>query len=169
MSQNTSYWHRGVRWLHVASAQWQCQNSENYLQVRRTSCIWALRPFQMFTGPLLEIKLHWLVLPYSVDFKAPRQYLVNFTGLAGIVNATVHKTEPIFIDLEHGKSYWSLTLQWCKWSNRNVHLLVSHTTYWCPYSAKNQMMQLALRLLLDSVISRPFCWRHLIHNIGYME
>ena len=46
-----------------------------------------------------------------VDFKAPKsfeiywvgQYLVNFTGLACIVNATVNKTEPIFTSIRHGK------------------------------------------------------------------
>ena len=53
------------------------------------------------------------VLSSSVDFRAPRelwsppskaiQYLVNFTGLAGIVNAAIYKTQPIFTGLEHGK------------------------------------------------------------------
>ena len=40
------------------------------------------------------------------------QYLVNFTGLAGIVNATVYKTEPIFTGLRHGKLSSFLTLQY---------------------------------------------------------
>ena len=50
------------------------------------------------------------VLSYSVDFKAPRElwnplrhYLVIFTGPAGIVNATVYKTEPNFPGLGHVK------------------------------------------------------------------
>ena len=42
-----------------------------------------------------------------MDFKAPgsfeiywkREYLVNFTGLTGIVNTTVYKTETIFAGL----------------------------------------------------------------------
>ena len=46
-----------------------------------------------------------------MDFEAPgnfemhrvRQYLINLTGLAGIVNATVYKTGPIFTGLGHGK------------------------------------------------------------------
>ena len=39
-----------------------------------------------------SFEIHWV-----------RQYLVNFMGLAGIVNATVYKTEPIFTGLRHGK------------------------------------------------------------------
>ena len=39
-----------------------------------------------------------------------RQYLVNFTGLPGIVNVTVYKTEPIFTGLGHGKLSWFWTL-----------------------------------------------------------
>ena len=35
-------------------------------------------------------------LPGSFEIHWVRQYLVNYTGLAGIVNATVYKTEPIF-------------------------------------------------------------------------
>ena len=50
------------------------------------------------------------MLSYSVYFKGPqqlwnhwvRQYLVDFTGLVGIVNATVYKIEPIFTGLGHG-------------------------------------------------------------------
>ena len=41
-------------------------------------------------------ELHWV-----------RQYLVNFTGLVGIVNVIVYKTEPIFTGLGHGRlSLW---------------------------------------------------------------
>ena len=35
-------------------------------------------------------------LPRSFEIHWVRQYLVNFTGLAGILNATVYKTEPNF-------------------------------------------------------------------------
>ena len=38
------------------------------------------------------VKIHWV-----------RQYLVNFTGLAGKVNVTVYKTGPILTSLGHGE------------------------------------------------------------------
>ena len=59
----------------------------------------------MFTDLLFEIKLYllsivllkWISkLPMSLEIHCVRQYLINITGLAGIVNATVYKTEPIF-------------------------------------------------------------------------
>ena len=37
------------------------------------------------------------------------QYLVNITGLAGIENKTVYKTEPIITGLGHGKLFEFLT------------------------------------------------------------
>ena len=65
----------------------------------------------IFTGPLFEIKLHllntanlWISkLPGSFEIHWLRQCLVNFSGLAGIINATSHKTEPIFTGLGHSK------------------------------------------------------------------
>ena len=48
-------------------------------------------------------------LPVSFEIHRVR-YLVNFTGLAGIINAPVYKTEPIFTGLGHGKLSWFLTL-----------------------------------------------------------
>ena len=42
-------------------------------------------------------------LPGSFQIHRVRQYLGNFMGLAGIVNATVYKTEPIMTGLGHGK------------------------------------------------------------------
>ena len=42
-------------------------------------------------------------LPRSFEIRWVRQYLVNFTGLADIVNTTVNKTEPIFTGLGRGK------------------------------------------------------------------
>ena len=39
-----------------------------------------------------SFEIHWV-----------KQYLVNFTGLVGLLNATVYKTEPIFTGLGHGK------------------------------------------------------------------
>ena len=41
-----------------------------------------------------SFEIHWV-----------RQYLINFTGLAGIVNTTVYKTEPIFTGIGHGKLF----------------------------------------------------------------
>ena len=59
---------------------------------------------------IIRNKLH-LLGTVLVDFKAAgsfktnwvRQYLVNVTDLAGIVNATVYKTDPIFTGLRYGK------------------------------------------------------------------
>ena len=46
-----------------------------------------------------------------MDFNAPWEYLVNSTGLAGIVNAIVYRTEPVFTGLRHGKlSYFFNTV-----------------------------------------------------------
>ena len=45
-----------------------------------------------------------------ISIHCVRQYMVNFTGLAGIVNTTVYKTEPILTGLGHGKSSRFLTL-----------------------------------------------------------
>ena len=42
-------------------------------------------------------------LPGSFVIHWVRQYLVNFMGLAGIANATVYKTEPIFSGLGYGE------------------------------------------------------------------
>ena len=53
----------------------------------------------MSRGPIFQIILHLqnILLSYKVDFKAPRgQYLVNPTGLVGIANASVYKTETFF-------------------------------------------------------------------------
>ena len=44
-------------------------------------------------------------LPGSFEIHWVRQYLINFMGLVGIVNANVYKTEPIFTGLGHGKLF----------------------------------------------------------------
>ena len=41
--------------------------------------------------------------PGSFEIHRVRQYLVNFMGLAGIVNANVYNTEPIFTGLRDGR------------------------------------------------------------------
>ena len=58
----------------------------------------------MFTGPLFQnttFTKYWLTqwiskLPGCFEIYVVRQYLVNFTGLVGLLNATVYKAEPIF-------------------------------------------------------------------------
>ena len=75
----------------------------------------------MCTSSLLQIKLPYiyLVLSYSVGFKAPRELwnppskavLVNVTGLADRVNVTAHKTELIFTGLGQDKVSEILTLR----------------------------------------------------------
>ena len=80
----------------------QCKKKEKFSQVGRTSHFWNLRFFQMFAGPLFQTNVHhkycitrWISkLPGSFEIHSVRQFLVNFTGLAGLVNATVCKTEP---------------------------------------------------------------------------
>ena len=64
----------------------------------------------MFTDPFFQIKLHLnrtvlLLLPGSFEIHWVRQYLVDLMGLAGIVNTTVYKTEPIFTGLWHSKLF----------------------------------------------------------------
>ena len=82
----------------------QCKKMGKLLQFRRAFELYSLRPFHMFTGHLFQIKLHllycrtqWIsTFDGSFEILWVRQYLVHFMGLAGIVNATVCKTEPIF-------------------------------------------------------------------------
>ena len=59
-------------------------NEEKYLQVWRTSYFWALQSFQMFTGPLFQIKLHllntytvWLTKICDEMYDITRGILVN--------------------------------------------------------------------------------------------
>ena len=73
------------------------KNYEKYLQVRRTSYFWASRSIEIFTGPLFRLKLHLLS---PILFINPLSKVVS--GLAGIVNAAVYKSPPIFTGLEHG-------------------------------------------------------------------
>ena len=88
-----------------------------YHSVKSPSCkfFWALWSVQMFTGPLFQIKRHiftkfcltqWISkLPGSYDIHWVRQHLVNFMGLAGIVNATVYKTANF-----HSSWTWQIVL-----------------------------------------------------------
>ena len=51
---------------------------------------------------------YWLTkwiskLSWSFEIHWVRQYLVDFKGLAGRVNATIYKTEPMFSDFRHDK------------------------------------------------------------------
>ena len=63
----------------------------------------------MFTGHLF----HFSKLPLSFEINGIGQWLVHFTDLAGIVNTTVYKTEPISTGLTHGILSWFLTLPLC--------------------------------------------------------
>ena len=74
-------------------------------------------------NPSLKLKQHWNSYSSKSDLHIWRQFssqgtlnstgkAVLFTNLAGIVNATVYKSEPIFTGLRHGKFSWFLTLQW---------------------------------------------------------
>ena len=66
-----------------------------------------------------SFKIHWV-----------RQLLVHFMVVVGIVNATVYRTEPIFMDLGHSKMSQFLTLQlyYPKWHTR-AYSLKRHTTF----------------------------------------
>ena len=53
----------------------------------------------------------WVSKPLgSFEIHLVRQYIVNSTDLAGIVDATVYKTAPIFTSLVHGKLSYILTM-----------------------------------------------------------
>ena len=79
---------------------------------------------KIFTGATYALLLSFTVIsdiyrsfiPHKTTFTKhcfiPQSFeiLVNFTGLVGIVNATVYQTEPIFTGHGHGKSSWFLTL-----------------------------------------------------------
>ena len=54
--------------------------------------IWNKTAFTKYCLTEWISKIHWL-----------RLYQVNFMGQAGITNATVYKTKPIFTGLGHGK------------------------------------------------------------------
>ena len=112
---------------------------------------------KIFTGPTCKLRLGFTVISdvyrsfipnkttftllYSVDLKAHRgsfesywvgEYLVSFTGLASIVNATARKNEQIFRGLGHDKlsRYDS-----CKFLNyKNAHKCSRPS----PYIATNR-------------------------------
>ena len=47
---------------------------------------------------------HWISkLPRSFEIHWVSQFLVNFMGLAGIVNAIVYNTKPVFTGPRYGK------------------------------------------------------------------
>ena len=96
-----------TRWIYTLL----CQNLGKIF-TGPTRYFWALRSFQMFTGTLFQTKQHlistvlsqWISTFHgSFGIHWFRQYLVNFAGLVGIVNAIVHRTDPIFTGLRHGK------------------------------------------------------------------
>ena len=56
----------------------------------------------------------WITkLPGSFEIHWVRQYLVNFLGLAGMINLNVYKAGPMFMGLGHSKLSWFLTLHHC--------------------------------------------------------
>ena len=69
----------------------------------------------MFADPLFQIKLSLLgtvllsvlKLPVSSEIHWVSQYLVHFTGLAGIENATAHKTNRAYF---HRSRAWQIVL-----------------------------------------------------------
>ena len=54
-------------------------------------------------GPLFQTKLHLLSAVLPIDFKAPMEFwnLLSKARLAGLVNATVYKPEPIYTLYAH--------------------------------------------------------------------
>ena len=58
----------------------------------------------MFRCPLFQTKSHLLSTVWLTEFQSPgnfeinwgKQYMVNFMGLLGMINATVYTTETIF-------------------------------------------------------------------------
>ena len=63
------------------------------------------------SNPIKSTFIQWISkLPGSFEIHQVKQYLVNFTSPAGIVNTIVHKTKPIFAGLGYGKLSWILIL-----------------------------------------------------------
>ena len=100
---------------------WQCQNlGIIYTAPTSDNLLLRFTVISMFTGHLFKINLHLpspvLLSGYpnigSFEIHWVKQYLVSFTGLADIINATVYKTELIFTGLWYGKWSWFLTLPW---------------------------------------------------------
>ena len=66
--------------------------------------LYVYRSFIPNKTTFIKYCLTWISkLSTSFEIHWVRQYLVNFTGLASIVNATVYKRKPIFTGLCHGK------------------------------------------------------------------
>ena len=82
-----------------------------------------------------------------------RRYLVNFTGAAGIVNATVYKTEPFFTDPGHGRLSF-LTLITVLSIVLRVSSVAFEPSYQCPDAS-----EVALKGILGSMASH---WRVIV-------
>ena len=67
-------------------------------------------------------------LPRSFEIHWVRQYLVHFTGLLCMANATVYMNDPIFTGLRHGKLSYLLTLHGTLKTNscHNMNFVVTH-------------------------------------------
>ena len=82
---------------------------KEYLQVQRKSYFWALRSFRclrvLYSKQNYIYRLtQWIAKLFgNFEIHCVRQYLVNFTSLAGIVNTAVYKATPIFTGLGHNK------------------------------------------------------------------
>ena len=115
-----------LRWLTKCTISMWASFNVSALTTWKTTDMQRQRLGKIFTGPTYKLLLRFIVISYvyrffipnkvtyiykvmsySVDFKAINwvtQCLEIFTGLVGIVNATVHKTKPIF----HRSRAWQI-------------------------------------------------------------
>ena len=111
-SVNTHSWHLDLTHLSSLNACNQCQKLGKIFTGLTYKLLLSFTVIPEVYRSFIPNKNYiYQVLPYSVDSKLPgsfeihavRQYLVNFMGLASIVNTTVYKTEPILTGLGHGE------------------------------------------------------------------
>ena len=107
-------------WAHIHTMHVQCQKLRKLFTVtwklllRFTVISDVYRIFipnkTTFTKYCITQWISKLPRSFEIKWLLLMQHLANFTGVEGIVNATVYKTEPIFTGLRHGTLSYFLTL-----------------------------------------------------------
>ena len=99
----------------------------------------CLQVFSFKQSYFYQVLSQWISkLPGSLEIHWVKQHLVNFMSLAGKVNTTFHKTEPIF------KSWvWQLLLNF---NTKSVHL---HKFGDSPHSCLGWRINLLIRFTLE--------------------
>ena len=89
-----------------------CQKFEK--KIAGPTYFWTLQSFDIFRGPVFQIKLDLLNGVLLSGFQSSwkplsKAVLVNVMGQVGIVNSIIYETKQVFIGLRHGKLSLSLT------------------------------------------------------------